>query len=79
MQVVLASNDPVVVGFAVALLRDAGLAPRVFDQNMSVLEGSIGILPRRIAVSDDEIETARTVLIAAGLGHELSPCEGTST
>jgi hypothetical protein len=38
---------------------------------MSVLEGSLGILPRRVLVGDDEVSRARQVLRDAGLGHEL--------
>jgi hypothetical protein len=45
----------------------------VLDQNMSVLEGSIGILPRRILVADDHVAAARELLQEAGLGHELRP------
>jgi hypothetical protein len=40
---------------------------------MSVLEGSIGMLPRRIMVADDHVEAARRLLVEAGLGHELRP------
>jgi hypothetical protein len=45
----------------------------VFDQNMSVLEGSLGVLPRRVLVPDDEFAAARRVLTDAGLAHELRP------
>jgi hypothetical protein len=38
---------------------------------MSVLEGSIGILPRRILVAEDRADEARKLLEDAGLGHEL--------
>jgi len=40
---------------------------------MSVLEGSIGIFPRRILVGEDEVHMARRLLEDAGLGHELRP------
>ena len=59
---------------AVAALLDAAYIPHVvLDQNMSVLEGSIGILPRRILVSQCCIDGARKLLEDAGLGHELRP------
>jgi len=45
----------------------------VLDQNMSVLEGSIGILPRRILVDVENFAEARKLLEEAGLGHELRP------
>jgi hypothetical protein len=40
---------------------------------MSVLEGSIGVLPRRVLVPAAEIARARRVLTDAGLGHALAP------
>ena len=52
-------------------MRDAGIACFVADQNMSVLDGSIGILPRRIMVDEDEIERARSILADAGIGNEI--------
>jgi hypothetical protein len=45
----------------------------VLDQNMSVLEGSLGILPRRVLVAEDYLPAARRLLTDAGLGHELRP------
>jgi hypothetical protein len=45
----------------------------VLDQNMSVLDGSIGILPRRVMVAEDHVAAARKLLQDAGLGHELRP------
>jgi len=67
------TNDAVLVS-AVGALLDAACIPHVvLDQNMSVLEGSIGILPRRILVSQCCIDGARKLLEDAGLGHELRP------
>jgi hypothetical protein len=40
---------------------------------MSVLEGSIGILPRRLLVAAADAETARRILEEAGFGRELRP------
>jgi Putative prokaryotic signal transducing protein len=58
-----------------ALLDGAKIPHLVFDQNMSVLEGSLGILPRRMLVADEDVDAARRLLIDAGLGHELRPDE----
>ena len=67
------TNDAVLVS-AVGALLDAACIPHVvLDQNMSVLEGSIGILPRRILVNQCCIDEARALLEDAGLGHELRP------
>jgi hypothetical protein len=38
-----------------------------------VLEGSLGVLPRRILVPDEQETDARQLLQDAGLGHELRP------
>ncbi len=65
------TNEPVLISFVEALLRDAGLACFVADQNMSVIEGSLGILPRRIMVSDDDLDDARRLLEEAGIAGEL--------
>jgi len=67
------TNDPVLVSAIEALLDGAGIEHLVLDRNMSVLEGSIGILPRRILVPDDRFAQARRLLQDAGLGHELPP------
>jgi hypothetical protein len=71
MKEILRTNDAVLVSAVGALLDGAGIAHLVLDQNMSVLEGSLGILPRRVLVGDDETARARQVLRDAGLGHEL--------
>ncbi len=67
------ANDPVLVSAISALLDGADIHYVVFDQNMSVIEGSLGILPRRIMVADDDVMEARRVVAEAGLGHELRP------
>ena len=65
------TNDPVVISFIEALLRDAGIAHFVADQNMSVMEGSIGVLQRRVMVSAEDLEQARRILSDAGIAHEI--------
>jgi hypothetical protein len=65
------TNDAVVLSFAQSLLRDAGIECLVADQNMSVLDGSIGILPRRILVAEDDVEQARRIFSDAGIGNEM--------
>jgi len=66
------TNDAVVISFAQSLLRDAGIECLVADENMSVLDGSIGVLPKRILVADDEVDQARRLLNDAGIGNEIS-------
>ena len=69
MREILRSNNPVLLSFVEVLLRDAGVRPVIADGNMSIMEGSIGILPQRILVRPDELEKAREVLDEAGLSH----------
>jgi hypothetical protein len=67
------TNDMVLVSAVVALLDGAGIHHMVLDQNMSVLEGSLGVLPRRILVADEQERTARQLMEDAGLAKELRP------
>ena len=76
MREIVRANDPVLVSAITALLDGAHIEHMVLDQNMSVLEGSLGILPRRILVADDDEKAARRLLTDAGLGHELRPGHG---
>jgi Putative prokaryotic signal transducing protein len=68
---IVRTNDMVVVSAIGALLDGAGIPHMVFDQNMSVLEGSLGILPRRILVPEERMTAARRLLREAGFGAEL--------
>ena len=65
------TNDIVLVSAIGALLDGANIHHLVLDQNMSVLEGSLGMLPRRILVHEDDNREARQILTDAGLAHEL--------
>jgi hypothetical protein len=71
MKEILRTNDAVLVSAVGALFDAAKIAHLVLDQNMSVLEGSLGVLPRRVLVADQELTRARQLLRDAGLGHEL--------
>jgi hypothetical protein len=71
MKELIRTNDPVLVSAITALLDGARIRHLILDQNMSVLEGSIGVLPRRILVGEDDLAGARRILTDAGLGHEL--------
>jgi hypothetical protein len=68
MQEVLKSNNPVELSYAEALLKDAGIAAIRFDDHMSVMDGSMVILPRRLMV--DDADHARATAI---LRHGLKP------
>lgn len=66
MRVVASSNDPVRLSFLLALLADAGIEGMVLDTHASIADGSIGAIPRRVAVHAADEARARTVLNAAG-------------
>lgn len=71
MKELLRSNDQVLLSFVSALLNEAGIGFIVLDTNMSIMEGSIGILPRRVLVEEGCINQARNLLTEAGVGHAL--------
>ena len=66
MKNILYTNDLVKLSWVQALLADAGVESVVLDVHTSVIEGSIGAIPRRLAVSDDDYRRACRVLEEAG-------------
>ena len=75
MRELVRTNDLVLVSAIGALLDGANIHHIVLDQNMSIIEGSLGILPRRILVHDEDNAEARQILADAGLSYELRPDE----
>ncbi|MEQ1711308.1 MAG: methyltransferase [Hyphomicrobium sp.] len=69
---VVATDDPVLVGYIEVLLRDQGIGVVVLDQNISRLHGAAGLQPQRMAVLDEDWAAARLMLIEAGLGAWIS-------
>ncbi|MFI5776084.1 putative signal transducing protein [Nocardia sp. NPDC051570] len=76
MAELLRTNDAVLLSFAQALLQDAGIRAVLLDEHMSSTEGSLGFLPRRIMVADNQLQQARALLTDAGVADawkESSP------
>lgn len=71
MRELVRTNDIVLVSAVGALLDGANIHHLVLDSNMSVMDGSLGVLPRRILVHEDDNVEARRLLADAGLAHEL--------
>ena len=71
MKELLRTNDLVLISRIEALLAESGLHCLVADGHMSALEGSVGFLPRRVLVVDEDEAHARAALRDAGLGAEL--------
>jgi hypothetical protein len=67
MKEVMRSNDPTAIALAEVLLSGEGIASFALDVHMSVLEGSIGILPRRLMVAERDLFLARMILRDNGL------------
>jgi len=66
MRELLRSNDVARISWIEALLADAGIEAVVLDVHMSVLEGTLGILPRRVMVAADDYSRACWVMDQAG-------------
>lgn len=66
MKELLRTNDPVRLSWVQAALAAEGIETLVLDTHMSVVEGSIGALPRRLMVADDDHPRARRLLVEAG-------------
>lgn len=66
MQVIATTNNSVRLSFLTALLADAGIDVITLDLHASVMDGSIGALPRRLMVADEDFAEARRILAEAG-------------
>jgi hypothetical protein len=64
---IMRSNDPTEIAFASALLSGEDIEVFEMDVHMSALEGSIGILPRRLLVRRADAHRARIALRDNGL------------
>lgn len=62
MKELVSTNDVVYLSFVQDLLQQEGIDFALFDANMSVVEGSIGILPRRLMVADELFEEANGLI-----------------
>jgi hypothetical protein len=62
MKELLRTNDPTVIALATALLDSEDINSFQFDVNMSILEGSIGIMPRRLMVVDRDLFMAEAIM-----------------
>lgn len=67
MKELLRTTDPTVIAFATVLLEGEGIAAFPLDVHMSVLDGSLGILPRRLMVADQDHFRATAILRDNGL------------
>jgi hypothetical protein len=73
MRELIRSNDPVFLSWIVAMLAGEGIEAIVLDGHTSVLEGSIGAIPRRVMIVTEDFVRSRRLLEDAG---ELPPERG---
>ncbi len=67
MEELLRTNDITLIPFVKTLLSSEDIPSFEMDVNMSVLEGSIGIFPRRLMVRSDDLTRAKRVLQENGV------------
>lgn len=72
MKEILRTTDPTIIAFSTALLKGEGIDCFVLDVHMSILEGGIGLFPRRMMVADRDGFLARAILSDNGV-EDLSP------
>ena len=70
MKELLRTTDPVKIALATALLEGEGITAFQLDVHLSILEGSLGILPRRLMVAQRDLFLARAILSDNGIGPE---------
>ena len=75
MRELILTTDPVLLSFVQSLMHDAGIEVLVFDQHISIVEGSIGAFPRRVMVPDDCWDKAAGLMREAGIGQWVAGYE----
>jgi hypothetical protein len=68
----MATNNIVTISYVESLLKDAEIDFLILDQNMSILEGSLGIIPKRIMVTEASLLSAKQLMQDAGLEKEIT-------
>ncbi|MBF0453662.1 MAG: DUF2007 domain-containing protein [Magnetococcales bacterium] len=56
------TNNPIELSWARAVLEEAGIKAFVFDQNINMVEGNLGVFPRRLMVDEENLEQALSLL-----------------
>ncbi|MBZ8117334.1 DUF2007 domain-containing protein [Roseovarius sp. LXJ103] len=73
MKQLLRTTDMSTIAFAQALLQGEGIDCFEMDVNMSVLEGGIGIFPRRLMVAERDYTAAARALTDNGIEVHEGP------
>ena len=67
MEVILRTTDITQIPYVKMLLSSEGINAFVFDENISLLEGSINIFPIRVMVSVSDALKSRNILVENGI------------
>jgi len=73
MKELLRTTDPVRLSWLTALLTEQDIDAIVFDTHTSIMEGSVGAIPRRLMVINEDFSAACKVLVAAGEMEDPDP------
>ena len=71
MTPILKTVNLATLNYAQAILKEADIPFFTMDENVSIIEGSIGIIPRRLMVLDDDFEDAVDVFKCAGFLNQI--------
>lgn len=71
MIAIIKTNNPVTLSYAQSVLNDHDITSFIADTHASILDGSIGAIPRRLMVIDEDVAEAREILATAGLEEEF--------
>lgn len=70
---IMRTTNPVDISYVEALLTGADIFVAVFDDNISIVEGSIGLFPKRVMISEDDSDEVRRLLRGTELESALLP------
>ena len=62
MKELIRCNDPVLISYITAVLKDERIDTVVLDEHTSILEGSINAIQRRIMVAEEDHAAAQQIL-----------------
>lgn len=59
MKMLFQTQDPVLISYIRNVLEQEDIRTFVFDENISIMEGSIGAFQKRVMVIDDDYDKAK--------------------
>lgn len=71
MKELFRSNDMVLISYLEHRLREENIETLILDSHMSIMEGSLGVLPRRMMVAEEDLVRAKVILDEVRQTHGL--------